>query len=255
VSHLDDFLHFAVDLAREAGRLTLGYYQSGVEVAQKADRSPVTIADRDAELLIRSRIADRFPDHAMVGEEFGDDGRSSATHRWFIDPIDGTRSFIHGVPLYAVLIGLEIAGSLSVGVAHFPALGETLAAATGLGCRWNGQPAHVSSTARLSEACVAYTDARQLHARLGDRWLAIQRGTKLQRGWGDAYGHCLVATGRADVALDPHMNPWDCAALVPILEEAGGTFTDWAGATTIHGGDAVSTNGVLSGQVLAAVRP
>jgi histidinol-phosphatase len=214
----------------------------------------VTIADREAERLIRRLVNDRFPSHAVVGEEFGaaDDG---ASHRWIIDPIDGTNSFIRGVPFYGVLIGLEVDGDPIVGVAHFPALGETIAAARGEGCRWNGRPAHVSQVSSLADACLSFTDARDVQELLGERWSAIQKATAIQRGWGDCYGHCLVATGRADVMLDPHMHAWDCAALIPILEEAGGRFTDWTGARTIDGGDAISTNGALHEQMLANLKP
>ena len=209
----------------------------------------MTIADREAEKLLRRRIGERYPDHAIVGEEFGSDDRK-ARFRWILDPIDGTNSFIRGVPFYGVLVGLEIDHTPAVGVAYFPGVDEMVAAARGLGCRWNGRPARVSDVTSLSEACVAYTDARAMHDRLGDDWTRLMRDTALERGWGDCYGHCLVATGRADIMLDPRMNPWDCAALVPIVQEAGGRFTDWTGRVTIDGGDAVSTNGALHDEIL-----
>lgn len=249
---LQPLLDFAVDVAIQAGRVTLRHYQAGVAVERKADTSPVTIADREAEQLIRRLITESYPTHGIIGEEFGANSRGSS-HTWYVDPIDGTQSFIHGVPFYGVLMGLEIDGEMAIGVAHFPALNETVAAARGLGCRWNDRVARVTATSTLAEACMAYTDAAQVQARLGERWIELQRSTALQRGWGDCYGHCLVATGRADVMLDPRMNPWDCAALVPILIEAGGTFTDWTGRTTIHGKDAVSTNGRLLAETLAAL--
>lgn len=241
---LADFLAFAVDAAWLAGRSTLSHFQTEVTVDMKPDRSPVTVADRSAERLLRDAIAARFPDHAVLGEEFGAGGNRS-DYRWVIDPIDGTQSFIRGVPLYGVLVALEIDGKPAVGVTHFPALNETIAAADGLGCWWNGRRARVSATATLEEAAVGYSDSRMLHDRLRDRWPAFQRATGVQRGWGDCYGHCLVATGRLDIMLDPVMNPWDCAALIPILREAGGTFTDWTGQGRSDGGDAFSTNGRL----------
>jgi histidinol phosphatase-like enzyme (inositol monophosphatase family) len=228
------------------------HYQSALEVELKADRSPVTVADRGAERLIREAIARRFPTHAIVGEEFGDD-RRDASHRWFVDPIDGTRSFVHGVPLFGVLLGLQVDGEMLVGVCHLPALGDTIAAARGCGCTWNGRAAHVTKTFTLTEATIVYSDSRLLARRLGAGWDALQQASLLQRGWGDCYGHCLVATGRADVMLDPVMNPWDCAALVPILQESGGRFTDWQGRPRIDGGDAVSTNGHLHDDVLRAL--
>lgn len=245
----NEFFEFAVSAAWQAGRQTLMHYQTGVAVQRKVDRSLVTEADRHAEQLLRGLITSRFPDHSIVGEEFGADDRAS-THRWIVDPIDGTNTFVRGVPFYGVLVALEVDGTPVVGVSYFPALDEMIAAAQGLGCFWNGRRARVSQVTTLSEACVAYTDSRGVRERLGDDWEALQEATALQRGWGDCYGHCLVATGRADIMLDPRMNPWDCAALIPILQEAGGRFTDWKGAIAIDGGDAVSTNGVLHDEIL-----
>ena len=248
------FLDFATDAAWQAGQLTLAHFQTGIAVEQKADTSLVTAADRGAEQLLRRLIEDRFPDHAIFGEEFGETDRDS-THRWIIDPIDGTQSFVRGVPLYGVLVGLEIAGEMVVGVAYLPGLGEMVAAATGEGCRWNGRPARVSDVPRLDQALVVYTDYANF-ARYGraDAWARLQAATYTQRGWSDCYGYCLVATGRAEVMLDPIMSPWDCAALLPILQEAGGTFTDWDGNVTIYAGNALSTNGVLFEQVMEIVQ-
>jgi len=248
-----DLLDFAIDAASQAGRVTLASFQTGVPVEWKADASPITVADRAAEQLLRQLIGRRFPDHAVFGEEFGETDRDS-THRWIIDPIDGTQSFIRGVPLYGVLVGLEIAGEMVVGVAAFPALGEMVAAATGHGCTWNGRPAHVSTTSRLADASVSFTSALNLSRLRPSAWARLQQETRIQRGWGDCYGHCLVATGRTDVMLDPVLSPWDCAALLPILREAGGTFTDWTGRPTIEGGNGISTNGLLFDQVIASVR-
>jgi fructose-1,6-bisphosphatase/inositol monophosphatase family enzyme len=220
------FLEFAVDLAEQAGRFVRPHYQSALDVELKADRSPVTVADRGAERLIREAIANRFPTHAIVGEEFGDD-RRDASHRWFVDPIDGTRSFVHGVPLFGVLLGLQIDGEMLVGVCHLPALGDTIAAARGCGCTWNGRPARVTRTSTLTEATIVYSDSRLLARRLGARWDALS-------------GH-LPAPGGATVMALPGrhrarrcdarsvMNPGMCAALVPILQESGGRFTDWQG--------------------------
>ena len=239
-----DLLEIAVDAAWLAGRSTLAHFQTGVAVDIKADDSPVTVADRGAERLLRELIGSRFPDHDILGEEFGAGDRNSE-FRWVLDPIDGTKSFIRGVPLYGVLVALEVSGTPRLGVAHFPALNETVAAAEGCGCWWNGRRARVSAVATLGEAAVGYSDTRMLQDRLGERWPALQHATAVQRGWGDCYGHCLVATGRLDVMLDPVMSPWDCSALLPILREAGGTCTDWTGRSRVDGGDAFSTNGRL----------
>lgn len=246
---LKEFLDFAVNAAWQAGRQTLAHYQTGVAIQRKIDRSLVTVADRNAEELLRRLIAARYPDHSIVGEEFGSDDRATS-HRWIIDPIDGTNTFVRGVPFYGVLVALEIEAQPAVGVTYFPALDEMVAAATGLGCFWNGRRAQVSSVGSLTDACLVYTDGRGVRERLGQEWDTLQRATSLQRGWGDCYGHCLVATGRADIMLDPRMNPWDCAALIPILQEAGGRFTDWKGRVAVDGGDAVSTNGLLHDEIL-----
>ena len=251
MQRLTDYLDFAMDVAWQAGRLTLAHYQTGVRVDRKADRSVVTVADREAEQLIRQIISGRFPDHAVAGEEYGESGPAAASCRWVIDPIDGTSSYVRGVPFWGVLVALEIETVPSVGVCYFPALDDMVAAATGLGCRRDGRSAQVSSVADLSDATLVYTDVRNVSGRLGNGWAALQHDTAFQRSWGDCYGHCLVATGRADVMLDPRMHPWDCAALIPILQEAGGRFTDWRGEVTTTGGDAVSSNGWLHEQVLA----
>jgi histidinol-phosphatase len=246
---LEAFLEFAIAAAWRAGRQTLAHYQTGVVAERKLDRSLVTEADRGAETLLRGLIASRFPEHSIVGEEFGADDEA-ASHRWIIDPIDGTNTFVRGVPFYGVLVALEIEGQPAVGVSYFPALYEMIAAATGRGCFWNGRKTRVSAVSDLADACIAYTDSKGMSERLQADWPALQAATALQRGWGDCYGHCLVATGRADIMLDPRMNPWDCAALVPILQEAGGRFTDWRGRVVIDGGDAISSNGRLHDALL-----
>jgi histidinol-phosphatase len=220
---LSSYLDFATNAAWAAGQSTLAHFQTGVAVEHKADRSPVTIADRGAERMLRELIAARFPEHVVLGEEYGQDDRRSS-HRWVLDPIDGTQSFIRGVPLYGVLVALEI----------------------------EGVP-RVSATARLADAVVGYSDSRMLADRLGARLPVLHQSVRLLRGWGDCYGHCLVASGRLDAMLDPAMNPWDCCALVPILQEAGGAFTDWTGAPRIDGGDAFSTNGTLHDELRALI--
>jgi histidinol phosphatase-like enzyme (inositol monophosphatase family) len=249
----NELLDFAVGLARDAGDITLKYFRKRPETATKSDGSYVTIADREAEAYLRRQIAERFPDDGIVGEEEGESqGRSG--RRWIVDPIDGTFAFVHGVPFYGVLIGLEIDGELSVGVVNIPALGEIVAAAKGLGCFLNGEPTRVSNTARLEDALLLCTDFTSC-ARYGFGRAAelMQARAKTSRTWGDCYGYVLVATGRADVMLDPVMNLWDCAALLPIMEEAGGTFTDWRGARTAAGDNSIATNGLLFDEVMGLV--
>jgi histidinol-phosphatase len=247
-------LDFAVRLAREAGEITRRYFNGSFVTEQKPDQSLVTNADREAEGFLRTAISQAFPADGILGEEeeerIGTSGR-----RWIIDPIDGTYSFVHGVPLYAVLLGLEIDGEPILGAVNLPALNELVYAARGLGCFWNGEPARVSNTASLQEALLLCTDfgTCEQHG-FGVAGDALQRLVNARRTWGDAYGHVLVATGRADIMLDPIMNVWDCAALLPIVEEAGGRFTDWRGRNTIHGGNAISTNALLFDQVMKVIR-
>jgi histidinol-phosphatase len=247
---LRDLLEIAVDLAEEAGKITLEYFQGRFDVETKPDSSPVTVADREAEAHIRQTIESRFPDDGIVGEEFGEI-RVGARRRWIIDPIDGTFSFVRGVPLYGVLIGVEQDGDPVLGVIHLPALNETAAAARGEGCHWRGQRARVSTTSELSDALWLATDLDFETGVASSGALArVVRAAGLGRTWGDCYGYVLVATGRADVMIDPRMHVWDCAPLLPIVEEANGRFTDWQGRRTIRGGSAVATNGMLHDQVL-----
>ena len=249
-SELNELLQFAVDLGRGAGDITLEYFRRKPETSTKSDGSYVTIADRQAERYLREQIAKRFPDDSVLGEEEGESsGRSG--RRWIVDPIDGTFAFVHGVPFYGVLIALEIEGESSVGVVNIPALGEIVCAAKGVGCFFNGEAARVSKTAELKDALLLATDFNSC-AKYGFGRAAelLQERAKVSRTWGDCYGYVLVATGRADVMLDPVMNLWDCAPLLPIMEEAGGTFTDWRGVRTISGGNSIATNGLLFDEVM-----
>jgi histidinol-phosphatase len=241
-------LDVAVAAAEAGGARTLAYFNRGTPVEWKADGTPVTRADREAEQAMRAVIERSFPDHAILGEEEGVT-RPGATVRWIIDPLDGTRTFVRGVPLYGTLVGVEIDGEPVVGVIHLPALAETVAAARGAGCTWNGRPCRVSTVDRLDAALAVVTEERTARARSA-AWQRLVDATAMQRTWADCYGYALVATGRAEIALDPVMSIWDCAALLPVVEEAGGRFTDWRGRRTIDGGEAVATNGVLHEDVL-----
>lgn len=249
------YLDFAVETAYQAGRLTLGYYQTDLRVDRKADTTPVTIADQLAESLIRQRIETTFPDHAILGEEHGEQGSTASTHRWMIDPIDGTKSFIRGVPLYAVLLGLEIEGVIEVGVAYFPALDEMIYAGTGSGCYWNGRRTRVSAVQHLSEAYISCTDPHsfELHNR-GKAWQKFKESSYHRVGWTDAYGYALVATGRLELMLDPVMAPWDCGPFPVILREAGGYFGDWQGNETIYAGEGLGTTQTLLSEVLDLIQ-
>src|SRR5512138_696973 len=252
-SELQELLQFAIDIARGAGDVTLKYFRRSPETDTKADGSFVTVADREAETYLRERILEKFPDDAILGEEEGERvGRSG--RRWIIDPIDGTFAFVHGVPFYGVLVAVEDAGELVVGVVNIPALGEMVHAARGLGCFLNDRPVHVSKIARFEDALLLSTDFGACNQYgFGKAAAILQKQAKTSRTWGDCYGHVLVATGRAEVMLDPVMNLWDCAALFPIVKEAGGTFTDWRGDSTAAGGNAISTNGLLFDDVMSVI--
>lgn len=260
MSELAARLQLAVAAARKAGDLTLSYFQRddlGVEI--KADDSPVTVADRGAEQLLRREIAAVFPSDGILGEEFGEQAGTSG-YRWILDPIDGTKSFISGVPLYGTLIGVEHEGRSVVGVIHIPGLGETAYAAKGEGAWYvkgdaAPRPARVSKKPTLREGLFCTSEVRNFE-RIGrrDAYDKLQAAARISRSWGDAYGYLLVATGRAELMVDPMMHVWDCAALQPVIEEAGGTFTDWNGTPTIHATNSIATNGLVLDEVLAVTR-
>ena len=263
-------LDFAVGAAREAGEHTLRYYQSDdLVIDRKVDRSPVTRADREAEELVRERLAVAFPDDAVLGEEFGEKTGTTG-YRWYLDPVDGTESFIRGVPLFGTMLGLELGDAAVAGVIAFPALREIVFGAKGLGAWWANRlppvaesgpavpdphPARVSIVSDLAEATFSTTSVTGYHE-VGREAMyeRLRAAARVDRGWSDCYGHYLVATGRIDVMVDAQMHVWDCAPLQPIIEEAGGRFTDLAGNATIHGDSAISTNGLLHEAALAAVR-
>jgi histidinol phosphatase-like enzyme (inositol monophosphatase family) len=239
-------LQAATEVAEYAARVAMRWYGAGVAVETKADGSPVTIADREAEREARAWIEARFPHDGLLGEEF-DDVRPHATRRWIFDPIDGTKAFVRGVPLWGTLVACCEGETVLAGAACYPAVGETVSAAPGEGCWWNGARASVSTTGKLRTATALITDSRFLerpHRR--DPWNALAAEVAVCRTWGDCYGYLLVATGRAEIMVDDIMNPWDSAALHPIITEAGGRFSDWRGRDTAFGGDVIATNAALA---------
>jgi histidinol-phosphatase len=247
---LDTLVGPAADLARLAGDVALRHYRSNLTVETKADGSPVTAADRAAETAAREWLRRRFPEDGILGEEFGEE-RQGAQRRWLIDPIDGTKTFVRGVPLWGSLVALCEGEQVLAGAAYFPAVGELLAAAPGAGCWWNGSRCSVSSVATLDQATVLTTDERmpgRPQCRTG--WERVAANAALSRSWGDCFGYLLVATGRAEMMCDAVLSPWDGAALYPIIREAGGSFTDWTGRDTAFGGSAVATNGALARTIL-----
>ena len=249
------YLTFARQLAYRAGRITLSHYNKGIQHDLKYDESPVTAADRATEEFIRGEIERNFPTHAIMGEEFGEKSGEGNTFRWIVDPIDGTKSYMKGVPFYSVLIALEIEGVSRVGAVCFPALDELLSAADGLGCWWNGKRAHVSEISNLKQAVFCYTSWSGF--RTTKRVKVFERFHKecfYGRGWGDAYGYHMVATGRAEIMLDAAIKIWDVAPFAPILREAGGYFGSWEGEEHHDSGDGLACNAALKTKVLRMTR-
>jgi histidinol-phosphatase len=252
--NLQPYLDFATSLAYRAGKITLGHFNTGVHVNIKGNNDPVTIADHNAENFIRSEIEREYPGHSIVGEEFGASNGSTSPFRWTIDPIDGTKSFIRSVPLYGVLIGLEIDGIMRVGAAYYPPLDEMMCAANGLGCWWNGRRAHVSNVSAISQACVVTSDFQRLAEKDATLVARFVERKALLRTWGDAYGYLLVATGRAEVCIDPFLDIWDYGPYPVILREAGGYFGTWSGEEGHTPGDALACNAALKPEVVKLLR-
>ena len=265
--NLDSYLNFAKQLAYRAGRITLSYYNKGIQHDLKHDESPVTAADRATEEFIRGEIEKAYPTHAIVGEEFGESafpsppGRGARGEgegnpfRWIVDPIDGTKSFLKGVPFYSVLIALEIEGVSRVGAVCFPALDEILYAADGLGAWWNGKRARVSDVSDLKKAVFAYTSWSGFRTKKRvDVFNNLHKECFFGRGWSDAYGYHLVATGRAEIMLDPSIQIWDVAPFPPIFREAGGFFGSWKGKEGHTHGEGLAVNAALKSRVLKLMR-
>jgi len=245
----ESLLQAVAEVARRAGQVALSRFRTRLDVETKRDGSPVTVADRAAEAAAREWIAARFPDDSVLGEEFGAVG-DDTRRRWLIDPIDGTKSFIRGVPLWGTLIAVARGDDVLAGAVFCPAVDEMVAAAMGEGCWWNGARSRVSAVADVGAATVLITDDRFPNRPERARcWTELATGAAVARTWGDCYGYLLVATGRAEVMADDLMSPWDAAALVPVVLEAGGAFSDWDGRVTAFGNGAIATNGALAGTV------
>lgn len=223
----------AAFFARKAGRHTLQYFDASFDLIFKEDQTPVTNADKEAEQLLRKQIQRKFPDHGILGEEY-EHTNPEAPIQWILDPIDGTRAFIHGVPLYTTLIGILEDGDPKVGVIYAPATDELCVASEGKGTFMNDKRVEVRKDYSLEEATFLTTDMTTPAERgYGEAFEHLVESTAMHRTWGNAYGHMLVATGRADIMFDPILNIWDAAPLLPILKEAGGRFTDLRGEEVI----------------------
>jgi histidinol-phosphatase len=241
----------AEEFAKIGGDSTLNYFKKSFQLEFKEDDSPVTNADQTAEKLIREQINKHFPDHGIIGEEFGEENTDSEVV-WVLDPIDGTQSFIHGVPFYTTLIGILVDDKPEVGIIYAPALGEMVSAAVGFGCTLNGKTTKVRECTDLSKATFLSTEVTTFEQYgLSAPFLELLNRTRLHRTWGDAYGHLMIAAGRADIMIDPILNIWDAAALLPVITEAGGSYTDVQGNPSIKTGNAISTNSSLLPEILS----
>ncbi len=252
-------LDLALSAAREAGKLTLGYFlRRSFSTEQKRDGSPVTTADREAEQLLRTAVTAAFPGDGFLGEEFGETPSQSG-YRWIVDPIDGTTSFVHGVPLWGTLIGIEHDGRVVAGVISMPGLDESVYGSAGEGA-WHvfkgAAPARarVTTTERLaaSMVCITSLDYFTRNDR-EDSFFRIARASRSMRGWSDCYSHLLVATGRADAVVEPGIHPWDVAAILGIIPEAGGRYTDWGGVATTASRQGVVSNGRIHDELLGVL--
>lgn len=240
----------AVEVARHAGQLALRYFTGDFVVEWKKDVSPVTVADREAESLLRTRLLERFPQDGFLGEEHGEQPGTSG-YRWIIDPVDGTRNFVRGIPLWGTLVGLEYKGEMIAGVVEVPGLGQTWRALRGDGAYRDGRRLQVSTVGELDQATMFYTGLSWFEkAGRRDAFLELARRVQTQRGYGDFYGHMLVAQGSGELMIENGVKVWDMAALQPIVEEAGGRFTDWQGRSTYLRPDVLVSNGRLHDEVL-----
>lgn len=251
IPHINELRKEAINFSKLGGDSTLSYFNKTFSLEFKEDDSPVTNADREAESIIRDQIKKKFPGHGIIGEEFGTENEDSEVV-WILDPIDGTKSFIHGIPLYTTLIGVLVNQIPTVGVIYAPALDEMVSAATGQGCTLNGRTCRVRGCDDLSKATFLTTDIESFaEYDCEEPFQELLHSTRIHRTWGDAYGHMMVATGRADIMIDPVLNIWDAAALLPVVTEAGGDFTDLFGRTSIETGSAISTGGTLNPNILS----
>ena len=242
------------ELARMVGAVAMRWFRSNLVIETKSDGSPVTIADRSAEQAARDWLRERFPGDGIQGEEFADE-RPEAVRRWIVDPIDGTRAFVRGVPLWGTLVACCEGDTVLAGAACYPAVNELVMAAPGEGCWWNGSRARVSGVSSLRDATALISDERFIERpSRGVRWRELTSEVGDVRTWGDCYGYLLVATGRAEIMVDDVVHAWDVAALQPVIEEAGGVFTAWDGRRTAFGGSAIATNAALADGVRRALR-
>ncbi len=253
---LTPYRSFLVELARQSGDFIRPFFaQPGLHVEIKSDDSPVTLADRGAEQLMRRLIAQRFPTHGVIGEEYGND-RAEAEWVWVLDPIDGTKAFATACPLFGTLIALQYQGRPVLGAIHQPILGQLLVG-DGQITTLNDRPTRVRPTRRIEEATLLTSDPlNPAKYQNGAAYDALARRARLVRTWGDCYGYLLLASGWADIMGDPIMNPWDIAALIPVVRGAGGVITDWQGREAVGAASILAaTTPELHAQAVVALNP
>lgn len=240
---MDAILNAAIEAAKAASEVALHYFRTNLKVETKADRTPVTQADRECEATITEVLSRHFPVYGFLGEEMGERAGQVNT-RWIIDPIDGTKNFIRGIPFFATLIALEENGEITAGVMSAPALNDLLYARKGQGAFANGRQVHVSDVDDLRNAMLIHGGLKDLKVRsCWEPFLRLVEMTARQRGFGDALGHSVVICGQAEVTLEPEIKPWDVAATKILVTEAGGRFSDFAGSPSIYTGNAIISNG------------
>jgi myo-inositol-1(or 4)-monophosphatase len=252
---LEVYRSFMLELAGKSGDLIRPYFaRADLAVETKSDQTPVTAADRGAEELMRQMIRARFPNHGILGEEYGAEN-TGAEFVWVLDPVDGTRAFAAGCPLFGTLIALLHRGQPVLGLIHQPVLNQLLVG-DGTRTTFNGRPVRVRATARLEEATLLCSDGlTPAKYQNGAAFAALTARVKLLRTWGDCYGYLLLATGGADIMCDPIMNPWDVAALIPVVRGAGGVITDWQGRDPVNATSIVAAGPGLHAAVIAALNP
>jgi histidinol-phosphatase len=249
----DRFLEAALDAARTGGAVALRHFRGDLRVTRKPDQTPVTQADYEAEAAVVERLRSAFPDIGFLGEESGVQGAQA--RRWIVDPIDGTKNFVRGIPYWATLIALEEEGEVTLGVAHAPATGELFWARRGQGAWADGAPLRVSPVDHLADAMLVHSSLNLLRplegGRCWDGFVRLVDRTDRQRGFGDYFGYTFVLRGQAEIMLEADVKPWDIAPFKVLVEEAGGRFTDFSGFPTIYSGTALASNGRLHDEALA----
>ncbi|MBC8348652.1 MAG: histidinol-phosphatase [Verrucomicrobia bacterium] len=250
--NLDQFQNLAFDWTRESGKLILEHFRDpDLKVDQKKDASPVTQADRQAEQVLRERISEHFPTHGIVGEEF-DSVREEAEWTWLVDPIDGTKSFVAGVPLFGTVLCLQFNGKPVLGAIHLPALGDQLLVGDGNVALLDGNKVSVRESGPCGEWVILTSDERDIPTHRSEvGWKSLLKNVAYCRTWGDCYGYYLVATGKADVMLDPIVNPWDFHGAIPIIQGAGGKITNWIGEEAAGSDSTVAASSEIHSTVLS----